>query len=193
MPEIAERYARWKAPSDDGQLLIWPTPAEAISDTQENLRRFSSETTARIQGIPLNEARSRMRAWLGHDDSQPLIATGHQAELHHPGVWAKNVFIDAAARKLDGRAFHFSVDTDEPKHLQLRWPGGAIALTDDSTSQRGEWSGLVQPPSAAHLKEVETALEQAATAWNFKPMAFDFLRLAATPAARQFAAADTAE
>jgi len=176
MPEIAERYVRWKAPSEDGELLIWPAPAEVISETRENARRLASETTARIHGIPFNEVRSKMRAWLGHDDAQPLIATGHQAELHHPGVWAKNAFIDATARKLEGRAFHFSVDTDEPKHLQLRWPGGGITLTDDSTAMRGAWSELVQPPSAAHLKDVETALAQASAGWGFVPMAFDFLR-----------------
>jgi len=53
-----------------------------------------------------------MRQWLGHDDAQHLIATGHQTELHHPGVWAKNALIDAVAGKLGGRAFHFAVDTE---------------------------------------------------------------------------------
>ena len=176
MFQTAERYARWKAPSEDGQLLIWPAPVEIIADTRRNQRGLSVEETARIQGIPLNEARSCMRRWLAHDDSQPLIATGHQAELHHPGVWAKNILIDAVARKLDGRAFHFSVDSDEPKHLQLRWPGGAVALTDDPNEQRAEWSGLVQPPSASHLKEVESTFEHAAARWSFTPAAFDFLR-----------------
>ncbi len=169
------QYARWKAPSEDGQLLIWPPADQLLADTRDNARRFSKCQSARVQNVPLPEVRQRLRQSLGYEIDQPLIATGHQAEPHHPGVWAKNALIDAVASKLGGRGVHFAVDSDEPKHLELRWPGGSVPLTDDSASRRAAWSGLVQPPTPQHLKQVQASFSSAASAWNFSPMVPEFL------------------
>ena len=170
------RYDRWKAPSEDGEILIWPDAEQLLSDTRENHARLSTCDSVLLQNVAFPEVRRRMRQWLGHDDAQPLVATGHQAELHHPGVWAKNVLIDAAARKLGGRAFHFAVDTDEPKHMELRWPGGSVPLTDDARVRQAAWSGLVAPPSPAHLTKIEESLARASAVWSFKPAAPEFLK-----------------
>src|SRR5579859_1972399 len=99
MPQTAARYDRWKAPAEDGQILLWPDPQTLLSDTRATHERLGRATSVRIQNVPLNEVRRAMRKWVGHDDSKPLIATGHQAELHHPGVWVKNALICAAAQK----------------------------------------------------------------------------------------------
>src|SRR2546421_11695071 len=117
-------YPDWKAPCEDGQILIWPEPVKLLSDTRENHRRLA-EADARIQNAPLSELRRAARAWIGHnDEAQPLIADGHQSELHHPGVWVKRVLSRFAACRLRGSAAHFAIDTDAPKHLMLRWLGG---------------------------------------------------------------------
>jgi hypothetical protein len=168
------RYDRWKAPSEDGKVLLWPEAQSLLSDTLDNQKRLSGRDDVLLQNVPLSQVRSAMRQWLGHDDTQPLIATAHQAELHHAGVWAKNALIDAVATKVEGRAFHFAVDTDEPKHLNLRWPGGAVSLVDDPAALRAKWSGLLPQPSPAHLREIERELEQAASNWNFVPMTGEF-------------------
>ena len=168
------RYDRWKAPAEDGQVLIWPQPGDLLSDTRENQRRLSTADSVLIQNIPFSEVRRRMRRWLGHDDALPLIAAGHQSELHHPGVWAKNALIDVVASRTEGRAFHFAVDTDEPKHLVLRWPGGSVPLMDEP-SGRAEWSGLLPPPAPSHLKEVQEQFARAASKWSFRPLVPDFL------------------
>src|SRR4051794_28898033 len=114
----ARRYADWKAPADDGQTLIWPEPAQLLADTRENARRLSDATEVRIQHLPLSELRRAARHFIGHTTDAPLVAAGHQTELYHPGVWAKNALIDALANKLGGgaAAFHFAVDSDAPKH-----------------------------------------------------------------------------
>jgi hypothetical protein len=171
----AARYARWKAPAEDGQTLLWPEPAELLEQTRDNHRSLAAADSAFLQNVPLPDVRRAMRKWLGHDDDQFLIATGHQTELHHPGVWVKNALIDSAAAKLNGRAFHFAVDTDEPKHLQLRWPGGSIPLSDDPSAARAEWSGLLPPPTPAHLADAERAFSKAAASWDFKSLVPDFL------------------
>ena len=152
-------YADWKAPAEDGGVLLWPDPPDLLRDTLENQKLLQSAGSTVLQNVPLPEVRRRMRALIGHeDDAAPLVAAGHQAELHHPGVWAKNALIDAAAAKLGGRAYHFAVDTDAPKHLKLRWPGGAEPLTDDPAATTAEWAALVDPPTPAHLRHLSEAL-----------------------------------
>src|SRR5436305_10199051 len=114
------RYADWKAPAEDGRVLLWPDAEDLLRDTEQNLRRLNESRSVLIQGEPLAELRARMRRWVGHaDNDRPLVAMGHQTELYHAGVWAKDALTDAVAAKLGGRAFQFGVDTDEPKHLRL--------------------------------------------------------------------------
>ena len=171
----ADRYADWKAPAADGSLLVWPEPARLLADARQNHDALASPTVA-IAGVPLNEWRRRMRAYLGFDDDTLVFATGHQAELYHPGVWAKNAVIDAAARAVieaGGRAaaLHVSVDTDAPKHLLVKWPGGAVPITDDADLPAADWSGALDQPTPSHLDLVEREFAAASAGWEFDPVA----------------------
>jgi hypothetical protein len=171
MNQSASRYADWKAPADDGQILIWPDPSVLLRDTRDNLHRLNTAHAVRLQGIALPELRRAVRTWIGHESiDQPLIVTGHQTELEHPGVWVKNVLLHVASQKLDGHAFHVAVDTDAPKHLQLRWPGESIPVTDDPGVSDAAWSGLLDPPSPQHVAAIERRLAEASTDWDFEPM-----------------------
>jgi hypothetical protein len=168
------RYADWKAPADDGAVLLWPQPDQLLRDTESNHGLLSSADCVRIQGVTLPELRRSLRTWIGHTDERaPLLAMGHQTELYHPGVWAKNALIDAAAAKLGGRPFQFAIDTDEPKHLNLKWPGGSAPVTDDETP--AEWNGLLAAPSPAHLSRVADAFTRDAAGWDFTPLVPEFL------------------
>jgi hypothetical protein len=174
-PERSSRYADWKAPDEDGQFLIWPGPDELLRQTGENQRRLST-SDVRIQGVPLREIRGAQRKWLGHsEDGQPLIASGHQTELYHPGVWVKDVLSNQVARKLRGQAWHLGVDADSPKHLHLRWPGTSLPITDDPDLATAPWTALLDAPTPAHVHELESALAQARRQWDFEPMAVEFL------------------
>ena len=113
MTSPASTYPDWKAPREDGEILIWPPPGELLADTTANHRRLS-ECGTLVQNVPLSELRRRARTWLGHtDDAAPIVADGHQTELHHPGVWVKRVLAHHAASRLSGSAAHFAVDTDK--------------------------------------------------------------------------------
>jgi hypothetical protein len=171
-PAVAPaRYADWKAPDDDGQFLIWPDPATLLRETRENQAMLAA-ATARVQNLPLNELRAAQRAWVGHrDNDRPLVATGHQTELFHAGVWAKGDLINAVARRVEGEAYHFAVDTDSPKHLHLRWPGGSMAITDDDRLTSAPWSGLLDGPAPAHVDAVERSFNEARRGWDFEPAA----------------------
>ena len=176
MSSAPSGYADWKAPDEDGQVLIWPDASSLLRETRENHRRLAA-SDVRVQNVPLRELRRRQRHWIGHTaDDQPLIATGHQAELYHPGVWAKDVLINAVARQTGGQPWHLVVDTDSPKHLHLRWPGGSTAITDDPRTSGAAWTGLLEGPTPAHVDELLTTLRDARREWGFEPAADEFLR-----------------
>src|SRR6478672_10504375 len=139
MTASAPTYPDWKAPAEDGKLLIWPEVRELSEQTLANHRALSSAET-RVQGLPLRDVRAQMRQWIGHtNDDQPLLGSGHQTELYHPGVWVKDVMSNALAARMNGAAYHFAVDTDAPKHLELRWPGHGEPISDDPNYRDAHW------------------------------------------------------
>jgi hypothetical protein len=169
------RYADWKAPDEDGQILIWPAEGEILRQTGENQKLLRS-SGALIQALSLSELRAAQRKWIGHgDDAQPLIASAHQTELYHPGVWVKDVLTNMLAKKTGGQAWHLGVDTDAPKHLHLRWPGASTPITDDPDLATAPWTGLLDGPSPSHVTEIESSLGKAAATWDFVPMTGEFL------------------
>ncbi len=174
MTATAAAYANWKAPAHDRQHLLWPDRTAILHDTTQNAELLNHSAQVHLLGIPLPELRSATRRTLGFADMRrPLIASGHQTELYHAGVWVKDVLAGAIADKLGGCAVHFAVDTDQPKHLSLRWPGMAIPLTDSPTS--AAWSAMLRSPGADHLEEIERELAGAIGKWGFEPMLGQFL------------------
>ncbi len=169
-------YADWKAPTEDGQTLIWPKPADLLAQSHANHAALSAAHGVLIQNAPLAALRRQQRRWIGHtDDDALLFATGHQTELIHPGVWIKDALIHTAAEATGGAAYHFAVDTDSPKHLQFKWPGSSSPLTDDTTMNTAEWSGLLGSPSPQHLTQLAANFSAASEPWPFTPLAGEFL------------------
>jgi hypothetical protein len=63
---------------------------------------------------------------------RPLIVTGHQPELFHPGVWIKNFVTASIADAIGGIGLNLIVDNDIPKSSSLVVPAideGRIRLT----------------------------------------------------------------
>jgi hypothetical protein len=168
------RYDRWKAPAGDGDVLIWPPPQELLQDARDNHQRLASADTVHLQNIPLPALRREMRRWLGHThDDAPWIGAGHQTELYHPGVWAKNALIDVAASHLGGSAVHFAIDTDEPKHLQIRLPSLTLPLLEEADA-KARWAALLPAPPPAHIAELKARFSAASANLNFRPMLGEF-------------------
>ena len=67
MIDSALRYPEWKAPAEDGRVLLWPEAEELLRDARQAHERLSKSDSVRIQNIPLPELRRRQRAWLGHE------------------------------------------------------------------------------------------------------------------------------
>ncbi len=179
---LMSRYADWKAPRIDQANLIWPVVTslgEIGSRNHEQLR----VATVLIQKTPLAELRAASRRFVGLQDDELSIATGHQSELWHPGVWFKNVVIDRVSRsmnaKVRSRAMHVSVDTDQPRHLNVRWPmtGGRfeVGITDDPQLGESPWVGGLSAPTPGHLAKLERELAEATATFGFTPTLSEFL------------------
>src|SRR5450432_1530442 len=99
------------------------------------------------------------------------------ADRHRPSNRAlsrrrldQKALIHTIAEKLGGSAFHVAVDSDAPKHLNLRWPGESIPITDDPKINSAAWTTLLNPPSPAHVDEISRKLNDAAKSWGFEPI-----------------------
>lgn len=169
-------YADWKAPKQDSQMLIWPEPEHLLRAIDANGDQLAA-AEQRIQNHPLRELREEARSFAGVRDQRRLILTGHQTELWHPGVWAKNAMIDAAARKISGAvAIHLAVDTDAPKHLSIRWPNFAMPITDDPAASSADWAALVAPPTPTYLSEIQSKLDAAKPDFGYEPMLDEWIQ-----------------
>jgi hypothetical protein len=111
---------RYRAPSRNGDLLIDP-PFDAVPELIEENRKKLDRDDVRIGGVSLRELRLQVRksgvlpqtppATVGKHPA-PIIITGHQPEIFHPGVWVKNFAAAGLARRLNGHSVHLTVDND---------------------------------------------------------------------------------
>jgi len=174
MSQQSSPYPDWKAPSEDSKLLIWPQPDQILRHTLANHDLLAAASLP-IGGIDLPELRRRQRQWLGLDGDRPLLVVAHQAELYHAGVWAKLALMHAAAARIGADTLLILVDSDVPKHLQLRWPLWSQPITDDPSLGNAPWSALLAGPTPGHIHDLKSSLAAAAGAWPFVPAALEFL------------------
>lgn len=101
-----------------------------IADNRQQLRKARVE----LDGSSLAEFQDQARAevlslvaperW--YDPEQPWLLAGHQPELVHPGVWAKNFALAGLARSVNGVSLNLVVDNDTvklPRILLPSWSG----------------------------------------------------------------------
>ena len=170
-------FPDWKAPAAEGEILISPQARQILAHTAENHRRLSSDQKTTLSSVPLAEVRKRMRRVADIAEDELAIFSGHQTELYHCGVWAKDALTTSAAAKMPGAAaWRLAVDTDQPKHLTLRWPFGSLPITDDPRINSAAWSGLLNGPTSEHLQQLQIEYSNAASGWGFEPLAGRFLQ-----------------
>ncbi|MGL4420684.1 MAG: hypothetical protein ACRCZF_08475, partial [Gemmataceae bacterium] len=106
---------RFRAPAADRGVLQLPTLEELAAKPQ----RPGGDWPTRLQSF---RAAAR-RELLPHDPDAVWIVTGHQPELSHPGVWAKNFAAAGLARRANGYVLNLIVDSDTVKNASVRVPG----------------------------------------------------------------------
>lgn len=85
------------------------------------------------------------------DINSPIIMSGHQPELFHPGVWYKNFALSKIAQEQNGVAINLVVDSDLAHQNSIRFPDlnstpartGKIAFDRPSTATPFELRPIV--------------------------------------------------
>jgi hypothetical protein len=130
---------RLRAPSTDGALLAEPPLGEAGTRLAANVERlarwdydFQGRHAGRLRMLARRQVLEQARAYhsrygldvpdLPDDIEAPMVVTGHQPELFHPGVWIKNFATTAIAREGAGVGLNLVVDNDIPKSASIRVP-----------------------------------------------------------------------
>ncbi len=148
-------------PRRHGSTLCVPEWAETSRLVGLNHAAFAV-APLELQGMPLTRLRDWTRttlldaaarytaALLGSDISsgptEALIVTGHQPELFHAGVWAKNFAAAGLARLHRGVALNLIIDNDTLESTRLRIPVG--------------------PPSAPRIERIPFDADRPAQPWE---------------------------
>lgn len=132
------RLAKITVPEEHGELFVDPPYAEWAALIEAN-RAAAAGWNFAVAGIPAVELRQTARSEvlaaaasfsarlgvevraLGEADA-PLIVTGHQPELYHPGVWAKNFLLQRFSDERAVSAFDIVVDTDGFDAVAIKAP-----------------------------------------------------------------------
>jgi hypothetical protein len=195
--EPAWERTRIRVPRENGSFLIHPEPA-AIAKHVAQLREqaeLPGSTSCEILGRSLTAFRAAARAevidaasaWtsqlLGRDTAAvsnvPLIMTGHQPELFHPGVFAKNMATSQLASHGGGVGLNLVVDNDLMASTRIRVPIGdrenpnISAIEFDASRAPIPW----EEARVADLSLLESFADRAAAAmlpWNIDPLVTEF-------------------
>ena len=97
-----------------------------------------------------------------------LIATGHQAQLWHPGILAKDIAIDLAAERLNAQRLHLTVDQDTNDAWRLDVPylaGDELKVSSVLLAEQkpGVPTGFQPPADPRQLRERLASLKSPLT------------------------------
>ncbi|MDX1945497.1 MAG: hypothetical protein SFU86_08810 [Pirellulaceae bacterium] len=148
---------RFRAPTEDCAALFDPPLAEVpalIAANQALGREFDSRAgfpsgfrqEARGLAVMLAPTSPPRGAALANVDS-PVILSGHQPELFHPGVWLKNFVLSAIAERAQGIALNLVIDNDVVHATSIRvptavasgWPQ-VVEVPFDAPGERIPWA-----------------------------------------------------
>lgn len=132
---------QYKAPSDDFGLLSvpaltdWQTLAQKNHDLPElGHHQLGQRKVADLRRLARHDFLKCAMSWNGlcpipdasFNPESLWFMTGHQPELYHPGVWAKNFAVSAVAQSCGGFGFNLVADTDQFKSNKVRIPSGSL-------------------------------------------------------------------
>lgn len=161
------KRANYRAPRGHREALIVPDTERLPAVTRANAALLASYDFE-ILRRPVQEVRGGARRRLlalpyeclfGNAPSEgeirsdaPIILTGHQPELYHPGVWLKNFLAGHLAAAVGGTAVNLNVDNDESHQLTLRAP------VRDGESVRVVETPYLEPTGGLPYEELDGSL-----------------------------------
>lgn len=150
---------RLRAPAVDGGVLATPPLSDIGSHLVENQSRFAAwdydfqgRRAGWLRALARAGALTHAKAELERfglalppsaDPKALWIATGHQPELFHPGVWIKNFAAGELAKVHQAVSLNLIVDNDLPKGASIRVPHRDGDALRNITVEFDEWGGDV--------------------------------------------------
>ena len=178
-----------RAPQEDGALLAHP-PLDQVGRCLEDNHRIVHTQDRDLLGKALvslrdqarNDVLRAARAYLQEAGQEPpsasagpLLVSGHQPELFHPGVWIKNFALAGLARRHSGTALNLIVDNDTPKNTLLRLPGeGHVVQLPYDHWQREVPFEEYRVRDEKLFRALPEAAAPSLRRWPFQPMLADF-------------------
>ncbi|MBC7835717.1 MAG: hypothetical protein H7Y88_11550 [Phycisphaerales bacterium] len=83
------------------------------------------EAALRDRGVRLSDRALRFRGELGLPNDRPIVMSGHQPGVWHPGILAKHMGVEAASRRWDAAGAWVVVDQDEVASWNVAYPAVA--------------------------------------------------------------------
>ncbi|MBA4017712.1 MAG: hypothetical protein C0483_11110 [Pirellula sp.] len=134
------RHRKLRAPRADGGMLIDPARAKlpgvvarniagrndwSFDAAGESVAAFAASARAEFVAEALAYTRA-YRDVAEPTTASPLLLAGHQPEMFHPGVWAKNFALSGLAAATGAAAVNLVIDGDTLKAASLRVPTGTV-------------------------------------------------------------------
>lgn len=194
---------RLRAPREHGAVLADPSVdqvGQLLAKNQQVLASFTGDFLGRSWTDLREQARRELlEAAAAYHRSQDepvpqfsshrILMAGHQPELFHPGVWAKNFALRGLARRHEAAPVNLIVDNDTAKSAILKLPVRAEPEPYVGSIPFDHWSGEIPYEELSVQDEALFARlpEEAAPilqAWNLPALLPEFWSLArqqATP------------
>jgi len=140
----------------------------------------------------LQQAQSYTRQLTGADGPAagvgPLVVTGHQPELFHAGVWAKNFAVARVARRSGGVALNLMIDSDTADRREILIPTGSRThprmtfAAFDAFSPQQPWEDARIEDRSCFRSFGERVARSLRDDWGFVPLAASVWETALTTA-----------
>ena len=127
------QYRRYRAPRTHGHALISPpltdtcTPLARSTYAIDLLGRplidVQTETRQRLFEVAVQATR-QYRDIASPQTDLPVVMSGHQPQLFHPGVWFKNFVLARLGEQAQANAINLVIDNDLCRSTAVRLPSG---------------------------------------------------------------------
>lgn len=182
-------WRRYRAPAQDDEVLADPPLASLAEALATNLAL--TRDRADRSGLPrwADDARREAvrAAWeytrayrdVAPPGEGPLLMSGHQPALFHPGVWFKNFVLGGLAARVGASAINLVIDGDTLRQPAIRVP---VAGASDSAVASLAFDGLApeMPWECRAIADANTFASFGQRAvdtmagWNIEPLARDY-------------------
>jgi hypothetical protein len=135
------RNIGYRVPAGHGEELFVPPRDELPELLERNLvapkgrlrglfdiswAELASQTRSEVLAAALRYTRQYADVATGVPATGPLVLTGHQPELFHPGVWFKNFAAGDLAERVGGVALNLIIDNDLCRSPTIAVPSGGV-------------------------------------------------------------------